>query len=1073
MTTAQWQRVKAVYEDLAERAAAEQPALLAAACTDDAAVRAEVAALLQLQPQAAAFLEQPPLVAALPSQENHSGKQIGAYRLLRELGRGGMGAVYLAERTDGTFDQQVAIKLVWPGPDSIGIRSRFHQERQILAQLNHPNIARLLDGGTTDDGWPYLVMEYVAGQPITDYCHEHRLSLTARLQLFLTVCAAVTHAHSRLVIHRDLKPSNIFVTDDGQVKLLDFGIAKLLKADAADETPGLTRTGMQLLTPEYASPEQLRSSDVTTATDVYSLGVVLYELLTGTRPYRFKTPALAEIVQTICEYEPEPPSARVKQSAAHTAARVPHPGTLAAQLRGDLDQIVLKALRKEPERRYQSVEQLSDDLRRYFAGQPVTARRGSLRYRAQKFVKRNKVGVVVTVLVAVFLLVGAIVNVRQRRQERWLSYVADMRQAGQAWADGNLVRMSDLLDQHRSGAPNGADEWRGFEWAMLWKLLHREQFSLQRTSYVYTVSYTPDGQRIFIIDREGQITTWEAATGRPLGTFSSEADLGAGLFAIGANKVAASGDKGVRVRDLNTGRALFEVRDRAINTMMLSSDGRLLALALPDSTVQLLDATTGQLLQTTAKVGDTIRTIVFSPDGKLLAIGSATGKLHLWDVRAGRQYAAFDIQAKDATLRTIFAPTFSADGKLLYTGARDGRVREWDVPGRRLRRSWVAHNDLVDGLALTRDGRLLATSGNDTTVRLWDTATMRELATVTNEAPVAFLVFSPDDRTLAGSCMRQHRAKVWDVQELLSSPLVIKHDCQVRSIAFNRRGDRLAIGDFCGKIKLQELATGRQTIIRPAPLCQIVNYIAFSADAQRMAEFCDSGNAPAVVNVRDAESGKLITALPNAAGPVVFSPDDKTLLMRGEHSHLKLWDMMTGQARLIDLKKSAPWWPAADLSPDGRRAVIGWADGTVKVFDLTTGQQTLELAGHNAQVDQAHYSPDGRMIATACWDYTARLWDAQTGRELHRLNHGGSVYAVAFSPDGKHLAAAGEDRMVYLWDTATGLEMTTLKGHTRQIYALAFSPDGRTLASGSLDGTVRLWRAASEQEVQPRIRSRP
>ncbi|MEK7832066.1 MAG: serine/threonine-protein kinase, partial [Acidobacteriota bacterium] len=331
-----------------------------------------------------------------------------------------MATVYLAERIDGEFRQQVALKIVWPGANDEEITRRFKQERQILASLDHPNIARLLDGGTTEKGWPYLVMEYIAGQPITRYCRDRKLPLAERLRLFQSVCAAVAYAHRNLVIHRDIKPSNILVTEDGTVKLpklLDFGIAKLLAPESSEQQ---TITGLRPMTPEYASPEQLREETITTATDVYSLGVLLYELLAGAHPFDLKNLPLHELIRIVCEEDPPPPSTR------------------APQLRGDLDNVVLKALNKEPRQRYQTVEQFSDDISRYLDGKTVIARPATLFYRTGKFARRNKTAVAVTATVILLLLVALFITLRQNRQQRYQLYAADMRQAGQDWAEGNL-----------------------------------------------------------------------------------------------------------------------------------------------------------------------------------------------------------------------------------------------------------------------------------------------------------------------------------------------------------------------------------------------------------------------------------------------------------------------------------------------------------------------------------------------------------------------------------------------------------------------------------------------------------
>lgn len=295
---------------------AERAEYLASACAGDEELRSEVERLLRSHEhvEAEEFLAGPALPEPNREAAGLLGRQIGPYKLLRELGSGGMGIVYLAVRADDVYQKEVAVKLV-PGMQRENAVRRFKQERQILARLDHPNIARLLDGGTTEEGWPYVVMEYVDGAPITEYCDRRRLNLTERLKLFRTVCAAVAYAHQNLVVHRDLKPGNIFVTANGEVKLLDFGIAKLLGPESRED---LTRTGMYPFTPDYASPEQVRGKAITTATDVYSLGVVLFELLTGHLPHSLKQPALYDVAQAVAEAEPEPPSAAISRVETET-----------------------------------------------------------------------------------------------------------------------------------------------------------------------------------------------------------------------------------------------------------------------------------------------------------------------------------------------------------------------------------------------------------------------------------------------------------------------------------------------------------------------------------------------------------------------------------------------------------------------------------------------------------------------------------------------------------------------------------------------------------------------------------
>jgi eukaryotic-like serine/threonine-protein kinase len=404
MTPERWSSIKALFKAALEVDAAARDRLLADSCGGDAALRAEVQDLLDQHAAAerVGFIESP---ATLP-EGGQEGLRLGPYRLQEMIGQGGMGSVYRAVR-EGEVTQRVAVKLITRGMEGRSARQRFLAERQILARLEHPAIARFIDAGTTADGQPYLVMEYVDGRPITAYADARGLDVKSRLALFCAVCAAVQHAHQNLVVHRDLKPSNILVTAGGQPKLLDFGISKLLDEESGG---GLTTTMVAPLTPDYASPEQVRGDPITTASDVYGLGVVLFELLTGERPLAVTSRDPREIARVVCDQLPVAPSAAVTGRAGARLRR---------QLRGDLDTIVLTALRKEPNRRYASVEQLAQDLRRYLEGRPVSARPDSAGYRARRFLGRHRLAVAASALVFLSLAVGLLEASRQRaRAER-------------------------------------------------------------------------------------------------------------------------------------------------------------------------------------------------------------------------------------------------------------------------------------------------------------------------------------------------------------------------------------------------------------------------------------------------------------------------------------------------------------------------------------------------------------------------------------------------------------------------------------------------------------------------------
>ncbi|MGA8153945.1 MAG: serine/threonine-protein kinase [Terriglobales bacterium] len=448
MTPERWQKIKDVLATALELPPGERIAYLNHSCAGDASLRHDVDVLLldeqKLSPQ---FLNDTALATAaatlVPEETNPwIGRRIGVYRIAELIGAGGMGEVYSAFRDDDEYRKKVALKLVRTGQDSGFVVSRFKNERQILAGLDHPNIARLLDGGTTEEGTPYFVMELIEGQPISEYCDVHRLSISDRLKLFIRACAAVQYAHQRLIIHRDIKPGNILVTPEGTPKLLDFGIAKLLDLEAVEQGDQATQTVFRVLTPGYASPEQIKGEPMTTASDVYSLGVVLYELLTGWSPYRVPTRSSQEVARAVCDDEPGKPSLTIQKSAPQdhvepksrsceerSAAPSSSPEKLQKQLTGDLDNIVLMALRKEPSRRYASVEQFAEDIRRHLQSLPVVARRDTVGYRVSKFIVRNKAGVVASAVVVLALLSGLAATLHEARVAREQAEVARVQRA--------------------------------------------------------------------------------------------------------------------------------------------------------------------------------------------------------------------------------------------------------------------------------------------------------------------------------------------------------------------------------------------------------------------------------------------------------------------------------------------------------------------------------------------------------------------------------------------------------------------------------------------------------------------
>jgi eukaryotic-like serine/threonine-protein kinase len=1011
MTPTRWQQVDQLLEATLDQPLAEREAFLVQACQGDETLRQEVWSLLAGSEQAEDFFEASPVheVTALVRQAAAAyapGSKIGPYRILRELGRGGMGLVLLAVRADDSFQKQVAIKLVSPGPLQSQMLRRFRRERQILADLEHPNIARLLDGGTTEQGWPYVVMEYVEGVPLTQYCRAQQQTLTERLHLFREICAAVQYAHQRLVIHRDLKPANILVTQTGAVKLLDFGIAKLLSAEnpahtLAHERASLatpeTLSGVLMMTPEYASPEQMRGETLTTASDIYSLGVLLYELLSGQLPYQLKTRALPEIIRAVCETEPERPSVavagrmkdegrRMKKGEVTTlrpASFTFHPSSL----RGDLDNITLTALHKDPAQRYRTVQQMSEDLRRHLAGELVFARQATLGYRLQRFAQRNRGVVLAAALVSLTLVAGiaatwqqARLAQAQARANHRLAYAGQMHLAMQAWELANMEQLRDLIEQ--SKPKPGEEDLRGFEWYHLWQLAYRngENYSRKHPKEVWSVAYAPDGQRVASGCDDGKLRVWEAATGKLLAEFEHP---GTFIWSVawspdGQQIAAALGNGTAQLWEAATGRALNVLKGhthKRVDAIAFAPDGKTLATGSRDGTARLWEAATGRELLTLKPNANWVNTVAFSPNGRWLVTGHSTKPaLKLWDVTTGRELLAFG-HNKD----TVWAVAFAPDGQRLVSGHKyAGSVSLWDLRRGQEIAKQAGHRDEVKAIAYAPNGTLIATASADRTIKLWDAQTFEERATLKgNTGSVWSVAFAPDSRHLI-SGDSENTLKHWDLAEALN---------------FNARNKNLYQGS---------------------------NF-------------------------------------------AVFSPDNHTLAL-GRGSQLEIVEAVTGRVRTTCVIAELQHFTTAAFAPDGAKLFTGASDGRIGVWDTHTGQELMGYKGHEMVISSLAVSPDGRTLVTGSQDATVKLWQTATGQLMTSFKDPNLVRAVAFSPNGKWLISGGHDNAVLLRETATGQLRATLRGHTKPILSLAFAPDGKTFASGSADGTGKLWEVATGRE---------
>jgi eukaryotic-like serine/threonine-protein kinase len=1043
--------LRVIFSDALELTSQEERlAYLDRACQGDPDLRARIDALLLAHDGLGEFLEQPvptPSVTCdAPSPLESPGTVIGPDKLLQQIGEGGMGTVYMAEQQE-PVRRRVALKIIKPGMDSRQVIARFEAERQALAIMDHQNIARVLDAGTTESGRPYFVMELVHGVPITQFCDENHLTPRQRLELFVPVCQAIQHAHQKGIIHRDVKPSNVLVTmyDDKPVpKVIDFGVAKAIDQRLTEKTM-FTQFGAFVGTFEYMSPEQaqMNAFGVDTRSDIYSLGVLLYELLTGTTPLgheRLRRAAVDEMVRLIKEEEAMRPSARLSSSnnlPKIAAARNTDPARLSGIVRGELDWIVMKCLEKDRTRRYESSNGLARDIQRYLADEPVEACPPGAGYRLRKFAHKYRTPLRVAGMFLVLLIGAAIVSTWQAiratlaenrvTQQRDLArakeaeairareetgkanqklqkttgdlraalYVSDLNRAYQYWDSGNIQRVEELLERHR---PIGReDDLRGVEWHYLRRLATRFQAGriadVHKT--VWDLALSPDGKSLAAMSGNGAITIWDSATGDRRFHI---ADASAGYLAYTADGTLISAP-------------LFPTIEKGPRSAIIRLRG--------------WDVATGKEViarRVNVDAGDFGHGGRLADDGTAIWGFTSDGKLRMWDTATGHEIVTLDPQAADPSIERApghFAGL--ANGRKALVWRMGGMMMVWDIPTKaiRLKHSHPLHWSAA--VAFSADGKLVAwhRGGPPHVVQLWDWNAGKQVAEMQGFAGHVYaLRFSPDGKALAAAD-ELGTIRLMDVATSKEIAALKGHGVQVPALAFAPDGSWLYSASVDGLIRRWKLIPDQDPD-------------QFEGDPD---------------------------FYPVAGG---ISADGRSYFT---YSRFKLaYQFELVHRDLTNHRELARFQVAGNTIVSGNgKCVVFQKSGqrTIRLRDIFANREFTLLESPSWATGRKGFSPDGRVLAW-CDPDQIRLWDSETGKPVGSLPQA-NASAIAFSADGRYFAAVATRTgaaapSVTVWKTPTLAETGKLPGEAS---ALTFSPNGETLAVIRSD-RVMLWEVHSQ-----------
>jgi WD40 repeat protein/tRNA A-37 threonylcarbamoyl transferase component Bud32 len=1042
----------------------------------------------------------------VPNPSGANWPRVRGYEILSLIGSGGMGVVYKARHRD--LCRTVALKVLrgeaLADPE---FRERFRVEAEAVARLQHPNVIQVFEIGTVDPRAgephpsPFISLEFVEGGSLTRLTGRPQPPRYAA-EMVEKLARAVQSAHRLGVVHRDLKPANVLLTDEGEPKVADFGVAKQLGTERDAGGRFLTQAGTVVGTPEYMAPEQAAGGPPTTAVDLYALGVILYELLTARVPFHAASPL--ETMSLLQSQEPVSP-------------RRLQPG-----LPRDLETVCLKCLEKDPGKRYATAEALADDLRRFLDNRPIRARRVTEVERLARWCRRNPlVAASLAGVAGMFLAAFALVwrsywhAEAAWREEATQRQEAQRREKAERWERyrANLVAAAGALQVYDVGSArrtleDAPEEYRDWEWRHFESRLDLAQLVLRCDGGA--AKLTPDGRRVALFGDGDLARVWDTTDPKEVWAFRNAPELRAAVLSPDGKTFAyITPGHTVTLRDADADRVRAVLRGHGdtIHTINFSADGSRVLTAAQDRTVRIWDAATGHALRVFRPYESGVAATGLSPDGRRFVTSDHDRHdAQLWDIETGSEVAALPGHAAgvqgmhfnrhgDAFVtvemfpgneirmwdtgtgrplgsmrghgNTVMKVAFSADGARIASGSMDQTVRLWDGATGEPVATLKGHSGRVISVAFSPDGRQLASAAQDHTVRLWDATAGAPVAVLNGHTgPVVAVTYAPDGRIV--SAAEDGTVRLWDPRRAGGNGVLRGHTSFVYSVAFHPDGERVATAGWDGTVRIWDATTGRQMSLLNHGANTLVTSVAFHPDGRLLA-----ARVRGSIVLWDLESGRELHRWAAPSHPwqdtrLAFSPRGDLLATGCGDGEVRLWDVVS-RAEVAVLRGHRAAIRDVAFSPDGQwLASAGEVeDSTVRIWDVARKEQVRALEGHKECVYALAFSPDGRQLASGSVDGTARLWDTATGQAVATLKHGSNVYGVAFTPDGTRLACGCADNSIRFWDVATRQSVAELRGHTDYVHALAFSPDGTRLVSASGDYTARVW-----DTVRPQDRAR-